>query len=55
MKKNERRASFFLKLLILRERHRPQSQRLVVRLHAPKLTAPVAVPIRFPRYFSSVN
>jgi hypothetical protein len=39
MKKIERGANFFLKLLIHRERRRPGARRLVIRLHAPKLIA----------------
>jgi len=46
-KRNERGVNFFLDLLILRERHRLGTRRLVIRLHIPKVATPTAVPILF--------
>ena len=54
-KRNERGANFFLDLLILRERHRPETRRLVIRLHMPKPAAPATVPIQFRRHSLSQN
>lgn len=55
MKNNERGASFFLKLLIHRERQRPETRRLIIRLHCPGTRTPARVPIRFARHPDSSN
>lgn len=45
--KNNRVENFFLKLLIHRERRRPELRRLVIRVHATKESPPMPVPVNF--------
>ena len=54
-KRNQRGTNYFLDLLMMRERHRPETRRLVIRLHMAKNIVPVSVPIHFLRHSLSGN